>query len=397
MKKDHKYGDDICYYRKIDEDLDYAVYYVRPCEKGQYCANEIASYQPFGFCKDILNNITDFPGYEQNCNTNAECQNNLICGSDRKCKYDCSSCGTSSYSCSPVQKDIGSFYCRPSTYKTFDENIFCEWHYEDYQPNDPKTYIPSMTYYGKFPGLPKECGIITYKAINDIDPTPISTTPLSYKSYTKYIELGRKWCTIGQADDGEFVKDKRFCKSGFTLKFYPNQDLVDPSYTTINPSNSYNEGLHDMCVTPTQIDLNNELANCIITYKLGEGSEQKYNVDKYFTNSDPSFNPSLVCNEYILLRSKLYREFIEEFNNANDEDKKNCYRLSQDIEGNCENIKLLKLKYFYDNPNEYLFYNDRKDLEKVLHYKIQDTYHRYYELNNYLNPKYLFFLLLILL
>lgn len=34
MEKDHKYGDDIFYYRQeIDEKLDYTVYYIKPCEK----------------------------------------------------------------------------------------------------------------------------------------------------------------------------------------------------------------------------------------------------------------------------------------------------------------------------------------------------------------------------
>ena len=83
MKKDHKYGDDICYYREIDEKLDYAIYYVKPCEKGKYCENGITGH-PFGFCRDIPTNITDFPSYGEACNTKGECQNGLIC--DSTCK-----------------------------------------------------------------------------------------------------------------------------------------------------------------------------------------------------------------------------------------------------------------------------------------------------------------------
>ena len=402
MKKDHKYGDDICYYREIDEKLDYAVYYVKPCEKGKYCENAISGYKPFGFCKDILTNITNFPGYGESCNTDGECQGNLIC--DGQCKKDCSHL-PSNPGYSPVQTDIDMFRCRASTYKVFDESTFCEWNNEEYRSTDPKSYIiPTTTYYGKYQGLPKECGIISFKAITDVDPSPITTTtPYSYRTFTRYIELGKKWCNIGEAKDGEFVVNKRFCKSGYTLKFYPNGNLDDPSY----PSANYNEVLQEMCVTPIQVDLNNPLAGCVITYKGEGGNEYKYNVLKYYIDyNDPnslsltydsSNDYTLVCNEYIVIKSQLYTNFTEEFNNASDEDKKHCYKLPKGDAGNCENIKLLELMYFYNNPKEYLFYKDREDLEKVLHYKIQDKYHRYYELSTYLNVNLLFLILFLII
>ena len=389
MKKDHKYGDDICYYREINEKLDYAVYYVRPCEKGQYCEDEVSNNQPFGFCRDIETNITDFPSFGEDCSTDAECPDSMVC--DGKCKMPNSYCSSSR---TQILCDYNSVCCRPTNHKQFDENKYCEWNDGSFSSSDPKIYTPDGPYYAKFPGLPKECGIIRFKTITDVDPTPVGST---YKSFTRYVEEGREWCTIGEAKDGDFVTDSRFCKSGFSLLFYPNRDIVDPSYSSI-----YTETLREMCVTPTQIDFNNPLlSECLITYKGGDDNEHKYNVNKVYGSaaiSPPT--PSLLgekCDKDIIIKSQIYSEFIDEFNNASEEDKKECYRIPQNKVGNCQNVKLLKLYYFYNNVEEYLFYKDRKDLEKVLHYKIQHDYHRYYELSNYLNLNYLFFFLILIL
>ena len=391
MKKDHKYGDDICYYREINEKLDYAVYYVKPCEKGQYCEDEVSSDQPFGFCRDIETNVTDFPSFGEDCSTNGECQIGLIC--DGKCKTTCPDpYGGITYT--QIQNDYNSVSCRPSNYKQFDDSKFCEWNDITFSNGEPHYYIPPtpLTYRlkGKFPGLPKECGIIRFKTITDFDPAPLPTTPVTYKSYTRYVEEGKEWCSIGEAKDGDFVQDFRFCKSGYSLLFYPNGDLVDPSE---NLHSVYNEDTFEMCVTPTQLDVSNPLVGCLVTYKGADGSEHKYNVRKYYSSE-----PTDKCGEDIIIKSQIYSEFIEEFNNASDEDKKDCYRIPQGTVGNCQNIKLLKLYYFYDGHiKDYLFYKDRKDLEKVLHFKIQQTYHRYYELSTYLNLNYLFFFLILIL
>jgi len=386
MKKDHKYGDDICYYREINEKLDYAVYYVKPCEKGKYCEDEVSSNQPFGFCREIETNSTDFPSLGEACGTNGECQDDLIC--DGTCKYDeCT--GTST----PIQNDYNTFDCKPSNQIEFDENKFCEWDEVKFYTTGAKNYdeTQTITYYGKFPGLPKECGIVRYKTITDYK-TSLLTGETTYRSYTRYVREGKEWCSIGEAKDGDFVdtSDSRFCKSGFTLKFYPKGDLVDPG----KDNSYYTETTKDMCVTPIAIDKSNPLAGCIITYKIGEGSEQKYNVKKYYLTTS-AINSK--CDKDLVIQSQIYTEFIEEFNNASDEDKKDCYRIPQGIEGNCQNIKLLQLFYFYNHVEEYLFYKDRKDLEKVLHFKIQQTYHRYYELSSYLNLNYLFFFLILIL
>ena len=390
MKKDHKYGDDICYYREIDGKLDYAVYYVKPCEKGKYCESGITGH-PFGFCKDIPTNVTDFPSYGEACSTDGECQNSLIC--DSTCKKEC----TGKKDNKPdilFQFGLNNFECKNYDYKILEEK-YCQWKDFTFE-GDPKVYNSDgdKTTYGKFPGFPKECGIINYKGFTDYDLTsPIpDSSPTTYKSYLRYLEESREWCSIGEAEDGTFVDDKRFCKSGFTLDFYHNGELSESEIKNALGDTIYEPILETMCVTPTQIDYNNSLVDgCVITYKGKDGNEHKYNAGRF----------GIVCDDEDykepVLKSQIYTEFIEEFNKASDEDKKNCYKIPQDEVGNCENIKLLKLYYFYNNINDYLFYKDREDLEKVLHFKIQETYHRYYELSTCLNINYLFLLLIIIL
>ena len=391
MKKDHKYGDDICYYREIDEKLDYAVYYVKPCEKGKYCESGIEGH-PFGFCKDIQNNVTDFPSYGEACSTDGECQNNLIC--DSTCKKECPD-GDDNNPDILFQHGLNAFTCEDYDYKILEEK-YCQWKDFTFEGN-PKVYKPERdeTTLGKFPGLPKECGIINYKGFTDYDPSsPIpNSNPTTYKSYLRYLEESREWCSIGEAEDGTFVLNKRFCKSGFTLNFYRNGELSKPIVKSDAGIEVYSDpNLQKMCVTPTQIDYHNPLVGgCVITYKGKDGNEHKYNANRFSINCENE--------DYIepVLKSQIYTEFIEEFNKASDEDKKNCYKIPQNEVGNCENIKLLKLYYFYNNINDYLFYKDREDLEKVLHFKIQAAYHRYYELSTCLNINYLFLLLIIIL
>lgn len=351
MKKNHKYGEDICYYRdEIDEKHDYTIYYVKSCEKGKYCETEIDD-QPFGFCRDILTNATDFPTYEGECSSNGECLTGLDCDNG-KCKK--TTCSNTRF---PFYKDLDTVECEYDGTKTNTEGKYCKLYEAKFMPSDPKYYYPDTTI-GKYPGLPKECGIIHYKSITDIDQHPVTTSSgTTYKSFTRWIKENEEWCTIGEAEDGDFVHGWRFCKSGFTLLFYPNGDLVNPS----NNEAGYVENTIEMCVTPIQIDKNNPEVGTIVTYKIKDGNEQKYNYYKYYPRfvyedpDDPSNNIENDLDEEIVIKSQLYTQFVEEFKNANVEDKINCYRIPQGTVGNCGNIKLLKLYYFYTHIKEYLF------------------------------------------
>ena len=395
MKKNHKYGDDICLYREeVDKKRDYNVYYVKPCEKGKYCETDYVDAQPFGFCRDIPTNPIEFSTYEGACSTNGECLDDLKCVNG-KCQYVCYYT-----SLSPFNLNSNEFDCYSSTQKTTVDGEHCVIYEEKYNTADPKQYNQDDTEetatIGKYPGLPKECGIINYKSIPDVDPngeTVSGTT--TYKSYTRWIIANKKWCSIGEAEDGVFVDSWKYCKSGFTLKFYPKGDLEDPSYRdqnnnliTYHGGYLYQELPKEMCVTPIQIDKNNPEAEVVVTYKIKDGDEQKYNYKKYYHNTD--------IEQYAVIKSQLYTEFIGEFNNASEEDKKNCYKIEGELE-NCQNIKLLKLHYFYNHIKEYLFYKNREDLEKVLNFKIQKEYHWYYEFSSYLNLNYLFLLLFLII
>ena len=393
MKKDHKYGDDICYYRdNYDEKHYYTVYYVKPCEKGKFCEDEISG-QPFGFCRDIPTNSTDFPNYGGACNSNGECPALLDC--DGTCKLKCPNNEF------PLNDDLSSFTCQPSGFKTTDDGTHCFLYEPKYKTTGAKEYDSSIseTTTGKYPGLPKECGIIRYTSITDYK-NYLESDETNYQSYTRWIKKSEDWATIGEAEDGVFVDNWRFCKSGFALKFYPKGDLVNPSVYDNSGNLVYRETTKEMCVTPIQIDYNNpEVEGPIVTYKINGGNEQKYNYYKYYPSAS-------TLDEEAVIKSQLYTEFIEEFNNASEEDKKNCYKIPQipetssdtvNIAGNCQNIKLLKLYYFYTHIKEYLFYKDRKDLEKVLHFKIQQIHHRYYDISNYMNVNCLFLLLFLIL
>ena len=385
MKKDHKYGDDICYYREIDEKLDYAVYYVKPCEKGKYCEDEVSRNQPYGFCRDILDKPTIFSSYGEACSSDAECQEDLYC--DSTCKYKCPS-GENVY-----QLGLNTFTCFPDSYKKVDDKvcILYEPHYT--QLGSIKYFTNGYAEYnGKYPGLPKQCGIKRFTPITDYDYANPSTVDgqTTYKSYTRYIKQSDEWCSIGEAKDGEFVYDKKYCKSGFTLNFYRNGGLNDPSYyNENNPINPvYDAEKEEMCVTPIEIDLSNPLVGCVVTYKIGDGQEQKYNADKY----------DFHCDTEDLIKSQIYREFIEQFNNASEEDKMNCYQISNNIVGDCQNLKLIKFFYFYNNHiKDYIFYKDREKLETVLDFKIQKIYHRYYQSSSYHQLNFLFFILFLIL
>lgn len=69
---------------------------------------------------------------------------------------------------------------------------------------DPKTITWTEETLGKYTVLSKECGITRYKTITL---TYLPSGGTTYKSYTKWIEESKELCTIGEAEDGDFVDD----------------------------------------------------------------------------------------------------------------------------------------------------------------------------------------------
>ena len=367
MKKDHKFGDDICYYREYDEKLFYDIYYVRPCEKGKYCQKEVNNGQPFGYCVDLQTNTTTISNLDGSCESDYECQNGLSC-ENSKCSYTCTNQLL-------YQLSLTRFTCYNNNYKQLPSNQ-CEFTELSKDINGFYTGTSDVTYVGKYPGYPNECHKINYISVDR--PFYPSTGGTEKDPY--YVEESKEWCTKGSVPDNEFVDDAEYCNSGFTLNFYGNKQLKDPSKGGINLPDKM------MCVTPIEIDIKNPYIDdgCIITYKIGDQSPKKYRVN----------SGSSKCSQDIIIKSERYREFYDALNSASDEDKQNCYDI-ENYKYRCKNVNLIKLWYFKQHPEDYLFYKDRKKLEKVLDYKIQKEYPTYSEFSQYLNYSYLLFLLIL--
>ena len=365
MKKDHKYGDDICYYREYDEKLLYYIYYVRPCEKGKYCQKEVSNGQPFGYCVDILTNTTTISNLDGPCESNYECQNGLTCENSKCIKSLCTGLVTYQY-------DLTTFHCHDASYKQL-ESKYCQLNEYSKDTNGFYDGINDHSYEAKYPGLPNVCGKINYISVDVRYPAGTGS-----ERDPQYLVESMEWCTIGSVPDNEFVDDAKYCNSGFTLDFFPNKQLKDPSKGGINTKDK-------MCVTPIEIDFENPYVGggCIITYKIGEQSPKKYKA-----------TGTTLCSQDIIIKSERHREFAEAFNSASEEDKQNCYDIDT-YKYRCKNVNLIKLWYFKQHPEDYLFYKDRKKLKKVLDYKIQKEYPIYSEFSQYLNYSYLLFLLIL--
>ena len=366
MEKNHKYGDDICYYREFDEKLKYYIYYVKPCETGKYCQYEISG-QPFGYCVDLQTNSTTLYKWKESCESVNDCQSGLKC-ENKKCVPE-NTCPNPNQEY--FQKSITEFYCLADDHK-IDDNICLKY---EYTTNSP-TYYPTLkyTYHGNYPGLPNECGLIKFNVFNykDNSHSELEDDVLYRKE--------KSWCTIGSVSDGDFVDDKKYCYSGFTLPFYPNKLDKQPNNHDDDESNA----LYNLCVTPISVDIKNELSNgkCIITYKISDQNPKQYNLGEE-------------CDQTIVIESERYREFIDAFKEANDEDKKNCYNIDE-YPYHCKNSNLIKLWYFYKYPEDYLFYKDRDKLKAVLDFKIQRKYPTY-AFTHYLSYSYLLLLLFLIM
>ena len=202
MKKDHKFGDDICYYREYDEKLLYYIYYVRPCEKGKYCQKEVSNGQPFGYCVDILTNTTTISNLDGACESDFECQNGLKCENSKCSKYLCSD--------QVYHHDITTFGCHVSSYKQLESNQ-CEFYEYPKDSNNFYSETSDNTIKGKYPGLPNKCHKINYKTYDYPYNNP--STGVVEKD-TIYLVENREWCTIGSVPDNEFVGYPEYCQSG---------------------------------------------------------------------------------------------------------------------------------------------------------------------------------------
>ena len=364
MKKESKYGEDICRYREIKDSQ--IIYYVRACEKGKYCedlGNEGIN-SGFSICQDLPTRETGISTLNGECSSDFDCENDLECVS-KKCTYTGTACstgqapykpeGTSSYRCSKLAPEG---YCEVREYST-----------------DSSSYTSS---FGSPQSKYQKCGLYTFH--------PAGSNVYKLKD-TKYVY-------IGSVDNGEYVKTPTLCKTGFALPFYPNNNLEDPSTPNSNK-------MYFKCVTPISIDKLDPKSSCVIYYKEKDDDTEikKYNYEQLGSeNLDSTVTTNVfysnVCS-YSNKKLQISLQKLKEYSNTiKDEERDKCGNLEND-KNSCDNNELIKMWYFYENPEDYILYNEREDLEPLLNYFIQTEYHSY-EFTRLININYFIILLFLL-
>lgn len=367
MKKNSKYGDDVCSYTLNNHK------YVRHCEKGKFCADqtidtleedprgEFFEESKIEICQD-LPSITPLYKYsESSCTTDFECENDYQC-IDGVCTEKCDTGEFySSYGCKDNSYKGSDGICKETTIKK-DESI----------PDKFSSYDPN-----------KECG----KYI-------LADNPNDNKKGIYYINK-YEYVYEGEVEDGEYVQNKKYCKSGFALYFFKDGKSKDPRDSNAVGYNT----MYLRCVTPISV---NKISNneCVINYKINENAEIfRYNVKQLNTLSNDNTKYTEInsfCNgnnaKYIKIKYEKYREY---YTKMTEEERKTCGDLDVSNQYTCENNELIKSWYFYKNPEKFSAYNDRKKISKVVDYLIQKDY-PCYSLSKILSIKFFYLLFLFL-
>lgn len=369
MDKDSKYGDDVCSY------TDHNQTYVKPCEKGKFCDSsntlptldysrgKYLSTSQIEICQDIPN-VTAFYSYKESCTNDFECEGDYKCIGNI-CSYECDS-NEFFY-----KNPYGNSFCMPNSDKGTDG--IC------YEEKREKNAVPTIKYSSPVPN--KICGKLAF-----LDDPNDNMKGIYYVSTYEYVYKG-------EVEDGEYVTDEELCKSGFALYFYKDGKSRDPKDISAIGTNS----MHLRCVTPISIISSvssGTINECSINYKINDGEILRYNV-KQFASIPSKISDYCKSNDrlYIKLKHEKYREF---YKNITEDERKTCGDLDYTNQYTCENNELIKSWYYYKNPKDYTTYNNRKEIEKVIDYKIQKKY-PCYSLSKYigLNLIYLLFLLFI--
>lgn len=347
MEKKSEFGDDVCGY--YDKNQNY--YYVKPCDSGKYCVNPDVGENYLSICQDVPKVEKGLSTLGEDCNSDFDCEVNLKCNG-KKCTFDCTNANEYPYR----QNPLSGFYCAEKA-----PEGYCE--YKEYKSDGTIKIYHSMP-----PNKLQKCGVITFH-------------PEGNNYYTL---KDTKYAYIGSVESGEYVNDKSLCKSGFTLYYYPEGYLDDPSTGSPNQR-------RQRCVTPIDIDFNDKLAqSCVIYYKEKDGDTEikKYNVDQY--------NPGNLCTNfnYVKIRMEKFKEFNDKLT---DDEREKCGDLSIDsnYRYTCDNKDLIKSWYFYEHPEHYIVYNEREKLQVVLNHLIQKEF-PLYQFSKILNIKNIITLIFLL-
>ena len=322
----------MCHYKDNDDE------YVRPCEPGYYCLYDYKSDHEIGKCQkysSIVGMIGD------SCTSKFECDDKLECD-DKSNQCTIKNNGDAYFKIDKVSYDI-LYYCPKGFFAVENNNnkVICT----DNKMYEKKCRITDNSNTIKvYPGYFQVCGEITIK---NNDETEIATT------------------SIGTVEDGKYVKDERACTSGFALYFYEENQLDN--------GNDSSKKMFKRCVSVTEVQ--KEDNNCIIKYNAPEG-EKVYNLGQLDQNSYNVINIIDNC-AMLLTKIKLFKEYIGNLSSIKSqcedaEDKDKYYNESF----TCGNDTLRRLWYSYNNPDNYLLYENEPD---VLTYLIKEVYPSYNE------------------
>ena len=333
--------------------------YVRPCEPGYYCLYEPTSNHEIGKCQKY-SPIVGMIG--RSCSSKFECDKNLVC--NKECTVNNNQ---NAYKVYDKASNNDLYYCPQGFFAL--NNKTCS---NNNKLEKKCLIIDNSNTIEAYPGYFQVCGKIKIK---NNDETEIGTNP------------------IGSIPDGEYVKDERACTSGFALYFYEENKL--------DIGNNSTKKMFKRCVSV--IEVQKEDSNCIIKYNASEG-EGVYNLVQLDQNSYDVSNAIANC-EILLTKIELFKEYIGNLSSIRSqcegaEDKDKYYNESF----TCGNDTLRRLWYSYNNPDNYLLYENEPD---VLTYLIKEVYPSYNEteiiipkINNssaYLVIKYFIMLLLFLI
>lgn len=338
------YVKDMCYYKKSNDFIEY----VRACEKGSHCIKSNystgANTHEIGICQEY---IAAFKKFNEPCTKN-ECNTNLTCESNK-----CSLPGGNSppyMITDPLSRKI-NYYCN-------DNSIAILKNDSDSDPsNYPKCRTSNdfkdkcITYNGNkeiktAPGYMKVYGNIDVKESSGI--------------YSKQNVLTAEIGSI-KVNTNSFVEDEMACETGSALYFYLDKNVTPPS--KYSSSNIPSEEPSKICVNVTGISLDSS-GKCIIRYNNGEGeSIYGYNVNATLYNKN-NFDD---C-ELIMLKQKLFQAYLKIYKDYKNECENGKY---YEEPYTCGNDELRKLWYYYNNPKEFLLYEDDY---QVISYLIESNY-----------------------
>lgn len=341
-KRTFDFGEDVCYYEDILDRTGFL--YVKPCEEGKRCLQIQSSDYKIHTCV----------AYEKEYdNKNANCVT--------KDNYDSYSYGNG-IDCTGLTctKDKCGGTCSESQVidildnnKCVEEPNICE----EYDSNGARTKWYSVR-------DNKKCVQFELQSSNN-----------KVYNYKKVYSN-----SIASIPDGEFIKDDSpdnimYCSSGYALYFYGDKGLKNP-----NTDSSTNHVMYLMCVTVLGRDTKG-----IIKYAIGNGDEKYYDPNKlpYKPSSSSSSRYYLNYNdEFLMTRLEMFKKYKESLNDPNES---------------------AKWEYFYNNPKNYLLYQNEPQIVEYLikevggnyEYKVQHTAST--ESSSILKMKYLIALLSLIL